>query len=126
MDPFKMLKEDHKKVKDLFRQFESTGERAYQKKQELAEKIFRELEVHTSLEEEIFYPAVRESSDKEGKELIAEAYEEHRIVKQLIEELQDLDAKDETYNAKFKVLIENVEHHVQEEEGEPFFAIEFF
>ena len=118
MNAIAMLKSDHKKVKGLFRDFEAAGDRAYKKKQQIAEQVFMELEVHTKLEEEIFYPAVQAKADKEGKELVREANEEHHVVDVLIGELKALDAQDEQYDAKFKVLTENVEHHIEEEEGE--------
>lgn len=120
MNPFNMLKEDHKKVKAMFQEYEKAGERAYAKKKEIAEKIFHELEVHTKVEEEIFYPAIKENTDKEGQALVAEAFEEHRLVKEMIEEIKKLEVEDEVYQAKFKVLRENVEHHIEEEEGELF------
>jgi hemerythrin-like domain-containing protein len=113
-----LLKDDHKKVKGLFREFESAGDRAYKTKQEIAEKVFLELEVHSKVEEEIFYPAVRERADKEGQEIVQESLEEHHVVDVLINELRGLDPQDERFDAKFKVLSENVEHHIEEEEKE--------
>jgi hemerythrin-like domain-containing protein len=118
MDAIKLLKDDHKKVKDLFREYEAAGDRAYQTKKRIAEQVFMELEVHSAIEEEIFYPAVREKAGKEGKELVAEGYEEHHVVETLMQELKALDPEDEAYDAKFKVLTENVEHHIEEEEQE--------
>jgi hypothetical protein len=118
MDAIKLLKDDHKKVKDLFREYEAAGDRAHQTKKRIAEKVFLELEVHSAIEEEIFYPAVRERAGKEGKELVAEGFEEHHVVDTLMQELRALDPEDEAYDAKFKVLTENVEHHIEEEEGE--------
>jgi hypothetical protein len=119
-DAVEMLKHDHAQVKDLFRQYEATGDRAYQKKQRIAEEVFTELEVHTTLEEELFYPAMKRKTDQDGKDLVAEAVEEHHVVTTLMKELKGLDPKDERYDAKFKVLMENVEHHIEEEEGEMF------
>jgi len=116
----KMLKQDHEEVKDLFKQFESAGDRAYQKKQELAEKVFHELEVHTKLEEEIFYPAVQARGGKQGEELVGESEQEHHVVDVLMSEMRKLDAKDDEWEAKFQVLMENVQHHIKEEEGELF------
>jgi hemerythrin-like domain-containing protein len=116
MDAVKMLKDDHKKVKDLFRQFEKA--RSADRKKKIAEEAMHELTVHAEIEEEIFYPAAKAKADKEGKELVAEAVEEHHVVKMLIGELQALTEVDEQYEAKFTVLIENVEHHIEEEEKE--------
>ena len=118
MDAIKLLKDDHKKVKELFREYEAAGDRAHQTKKRIAEQVFLELEVHSAIEEEIFYPAVRETAGKEGKELVAEGFEEHHVVDVLIEELKGLNPEDEAYDAKFKVLTENVEHHIEEEESE--------
>lgn len=121
MDPFTMLKQDHKKVKTLFKEYEDAGERAYKKKQQIAEQIFHELEVHTTVEEEIFYPAIREKAGKkEPRKLVNESYEEHAVAKRLIEEMKALSAEDEKFDAKFMVLRENVEHHIKEEERELF------
>lgn len=118
MDAIQLLKDDHKKVKELFSQYESAGEKAHQKKQRIAEQVFAELEVHTKLEEEIFYPAVQAKGTKDQKELVAEGIEEHHVVDVLIGELKVLSPENEQYDAKFKVLMENVEHHIEEEEGE--------
>jgi hemerythrin-like domain-containing protein len=115
-----LLKADHTHVKDLFRQYEAAGHRAHQRKQGIAEEVFAELEVHTTLEEELFYPAMNRKTDQDGKDLLAEAMEEHHVVTTLMDELKGLDPKDERYNAKFKVLMDNVAHHIEEEEGEMF------
>jgi hemerythrin-like domain-containing protein len=119
-DAVEMLQHDHAQMKDLFRQYEAAGDRAYQKKQRIAEEVFTELEVHTTLEAELFYPAMKRKTDQDGKDLVAEAIVEHHVVTTLMEELKDLDPKNERYNAKFKVLMDNVEHHIEEEEGEIF------
>jgi len=116
MDAVKLLKDDHKKVKDLFRQFEKA--RSVDRKKKIAEEAMHELEVHAAIEEEIFYPAAKAKADKEGKQLVAEAVEEHHVVKVLIGELQAMREVNEQYEAKFTVLIENVEHHIEEEEKE--------
>ena len=116
MDAVKLLKDDHKKVKDLFRQFEKA--RSADRKKQIAEEAMHELEVHAEVEEEIFYPAAKAKADKEGKELVAEAVEEHHVVKMLIGEIQGMPEMNEQYEAKFTVLIENVEHHIEEEEKE--------
>jgi hemerythrin-like domain-containing protein len=115
-----MLQHDHEQVKALFRQYEEAGHRAHQKKQGIAEAVFAELEVHTTIEEELFYPAMKRKTDQDGKDLVAEAVEEHHVVTTLMDELKGLDPTDERYDAKFKVLMENVEHHIEEEEGEMF------
>jgi hemerythrin superfamily protein len=115
-----LLKADHAHVKDLFQQYEAAGHRAHRKKQGLAAEVFAALDVHTTLEEELFYPAMKRKTDQDGKDLVAEAVEEHHVVTTLMDELKGLDPKDERYDAKFTVLMENVEHHIEEEEGEMF------
>ncbi|MCC6272946.1 MAG: hemerythrin domain-containing protein [Deltaproteobacteria bacterium] len=120
MNPYQLLKEDHKKVKNLFKEYERAGEKAYKTKLQIAREVFHELDVHAAVEEEVFYPEVKAKADAEGRKLVAEGYEEHHVVKQLISELQQLKPEDERFDAKFKVLKENVEHHIEEEEKELF------
>lgn len=118
--PIDLLKEDHKKVKQLFQEFEDSEDSA--EKEEIVRTCIRELKIHTKLEEEIFYPAARQKiGDKEeGEELLNEAKEEHHVVDLIIEELEGMSAEDEGFDAKFTVLSENVKHHIKEEEGEMF------
>ena len=118
MDAIKMLKDDHKKVKGLFRDYEAAGDNAYKTKLKIAMTACNELEVHSMLEEEIFYPAVAAKTDEEGKDLVLEGIEEHAQVKILIAELREMTPEDQTFDAKFKVLTEDVEHHIREEEEE--------
>jgi len=120
MDTIVMLKADHRKVKELFRKYEAVGNRAYQKKKAIGEEIFTEISLHSRLEEELFYPAVKDQTDEDGKDLVAESLEEHHLVAILIEELKALDPQDERFDAKLTVLMENVEHHIEEEEVELF------
>ncbi len=120
MDVFQLLKEDHKKVKKLFKEYEACGDKALQKKKKISQTIFNELDVHALAEEEAFYPPVSENTDSEGEELVREAFEEHRLVKQLVHELREMDVQHEDFEAKFKVLRENVGHHIEEEEEELF------
>jgi hemerythrin-like domain-containing protein len=115
-----MLKEDHEKVKELFKRLES--KKSFTEKKSIFQLIAAELKVHTTLEEEIFYPAVREEIDDD--ELMDEAVQEHHVCDVLIEEIEGMNpaAEEEKheYLAKVKVLQENVEHHIEEEEGEMF------
>ena len=115
MDPFELLKADHRKVEELFTQLESARGAA---KLRVFEQIRTELELHTQIEESIFYPALEEP--KETHELALEAYEEHDVVKRLLKELGRARTANEEWEAQAKVLQENVEHHVEEEENELF------
>ena len=111
MDAIAMLKADHRKVEDLFAQFEKA--RSGDRKQALAEQICLELKVHTVIEEEIFYPACE---GKVEEDLLKEAYVEHDGAKTLINEIEAGGPGDDFYDAKVKVLSEMIEHHVEEEE----------
>jgi hemerythrin superfamily protein len=119
MDAVEMLEQDHRKVEKLFSEFEDAGPQAYQTKQEVVERIVKELRVHSELEEQIFYPAARNSSG-ETTDTVREAIEEHHVVDQLLDEIERMDPHDEQFDAKVTVLKENVEHHVDEEEGDLF------
>jgi hemerythrin superfamily protein len=118
LDAVELIKSDHRKVEQLFREFEEAGDRALKTKQQLVEQISQELEVHAAVEEEIYYPAVEAKAKKDGKELVAEAVEEHHVVKVLLGELAGMSAEDDAFDAKVTVLMENVRHHVEEEEEE--------
>jgi hemerythrin superfamily protein len=119
MNAVKLLEADHQHVKQLFRQFEDAPESGYDKKAALSKEIFQELMVHTTVEEEIFYPAVKEKVAKLD-ELVTESFEEHHVVDVVMEELKGMKPEDEAYDAKFKVLMENVRHHISEEEKHMF------
>lgn len=108
-----LLKDDHDRVKDLFDQFEAAGSRPAKVK--VVRQALTELKVHAALEEELFYPAVRR---RVGKEIMNEADEEHHVAKLLIAELDRMDGSETHFDAKFRVLAENVRHHIEEEEGE--------
>ena len=110
-DAIALLKDDHEKVETLFKDFEqSSGEG---RKEKLARQICRELTVHAMIEEEIFYPACE---GKVEEELLKEAYVEHDAAKLLIAEIEAGEPSDDFYDAKVKVLKEEIEHHVKEEE----------
>ena len=115
MDAFNLLKADHRKVEELFSQLESASGQA---KMRVFEQIKTELELHTHIEETIFYPALEKP--KQTHDLTLEAYEEHDVVKKLLQELSRARTPNEEWEAKAKVLQENVEHHVEEEENELF------
>jgi hemerythrin-like domain-containing protein len=118
MNAFQLLKEDHKKVSGIFQQLEPTTERAEKTREELFGKLKQELEIHTQIEETIFYPAIKQAH--ETREITLEGLEEHHVVKILLRELEETPVTAEEWTAKLKVLQENVEHHVEEEEEEMF------
>jgi hemerythrin superfamily protein len=115
-DAVAMLREDHKKVSALFEEFEKA--RSDRRKKEIVATICQELTVHTALEEEIFYPAVKAAL--KDKELVPEAVVEHASVKDLIAQVRDKEPGGEEYDAKVKVMGEFVKHHVKEEQTEMF------
>ena len=116
-DAIAMLKADHQRVKDLFTQYEAAEN--VETKRTLAEEAFRELETHAQLEESVFYPAVNEETD-EGLALVKESLSEHETMKSLIQELRSMAHDADEFEAKFQELIQNVAHHVEEEEAEMF------
>lgn len=115
MDALQMLREDHRKVKELFRRFEEAADKAT--KQAAAETALVELNIHSVLEEEIFYPAVRRQGNGSGA-LVKRAEEEHHTADQLMDELMNMEPGNQEFDAKFHVLIENVKNHIDEEEAE--------
>jgi hemerythrin superfamily protein len=119
MDALELLTADHNRVRGLFARFQAAEGENDAEAAQLAEKIFMELDVHTNIEEQLFYPAVTKLND-EIHELVTEGLEEHHVVDSLMEEIKTLTPADEQWAAKMKVLIENVEHHAEEEEEELF------
>ena len=118
MDAIKLLKEDHQKVKGLLEKVDSTTERGVKTREELFGKIKNELTVHEAIEEEIFYPALKEHA--KTKEITLEAYEEHHVVDEIMGEIDQTPFNDERWGAKFTVMKENLEHHIEEEEDQMF------
>ena len=118
MDAIALLKADHDKVKKMLAEGESTTERAEKTRTELFETLKAEMEIHERIEEEIFYPALK--SHPKAREIVLEGFEEHHVVDEIMGELEAIDVTDETWGAKFKVMKENIEHHIEEEEGEMF------
>lgn len=119
MDAITLLKNDHKSVEKLFKDYEKTGDRAFKTRRDLVDRMIEELSKHAAIEEQLFYPVTRETVP-DIDDTVLESIEEHHIVKWLLFELQNTDVEDERFNAKVTVLIENVRHHVTEEEGEYF------
>jgi iron-sulfur cluster repair protein YtfE (RIC family) len=118
MNAFQLLKEDHKKVSGIFEQLEPTTERAIKTREELFTKLKEELDIHAKIEETIFYPSIKREA--ETRDIVLEGFEEHHVIKMLLTELASMPVDTEQWAAKLKVLQENVEHHVEEEEGEMF------
>ncbi|MBW8889126.1 MAG: hemerythrin domain-containing protein [Fibrobacteres bacterium] len=119
MDLYKLLHEDHQKVKSLLNELEDTTERAEKSRERLIKEVEMELTIHSEAEEKFFYPRLREMS--ETKDLAYEALEEHKVVKTLLTELVSEPKGTDEWTAKLSVLKENVEHHIEEEEG-PLFS----
>jgi len=118
MDAIALLKADHDKVKKMLDEGETTTERGVKTRTELLATLKLELTVHERIEEEIFYPALKEHP--KARDIVLEGYEEHHVVDEIMGELEATDVTDETWGAKFKVMKENIEHHIEEEEGEMF------
>ncbi|TMC46670.1 MAG: hemerythrin domain-containing protein [Chloroflexi bacterium] len=122
MDALTLLEEDHQKVKKLMGEIEKTTERGVKTREELFGKLVEELTIHEKIEEQIFYPAVKErATSKQLEELVNESYEEHHFVDLVKAEIENTPFASEQWAAKFKVMKENIEHHAfEEEEGEMF------
>lgn len=123
MDAITLLKEDHKTVEKLFKEFEKLhkNDGSAREKAKVVKQISKELARHTYIEEQIFYPDIRkENEGEETEDSVLEAIEEHHLVKFTLIELESMDPKDERFDAKVTVMIESVRHHVKEEEEEMF------
>jgi hypothetical protein len=113
-----MLEADHRRMEALLAQGEETGERAVTRRTELLDTIVAELNTHELIEERVLYPALQ--AHPEAKEIVLEGFQEHHVADLIVAELQQVAKDDERWGAKFKVLKENIEHHIEEEEGEMF------
>lgn len=118
MDAITLLKTDHENMRRLLDKLESTTERGVKTRTELFATIKGELTLHEIIEEEIFYPELK--AHPKAKDIVLEAYEEHHVVDLLMGELESLDVDAESWGAKALVMKENVEHHMEEEEGDMF------
>jgi hemerythrin superfamily protein len=118
MNAMDLLKQQHKEVKALFKKMEKTSGAAPRRR--LMEEIAMALQGHTVIEEEMFYPAVKELDTRKAEEMVNEAFEEHHVVKLVLKELPNVDPDDDRFEAKMTVLSELVEHHADEEEEEMF------
>jgi iron-sulfur cluster repair protein YtfE (RIC family) len=115
MDALELLKQDHQKMKGLFKEAE---EAENSRKKQIFDQINTELEIHAHIEETVFYPAIEEHEAL--KDMVAEARDEHAEVKMLLKEIEELGADMEGFNSSLMELIDSVEHHIEEEEGEMF------
>jgi hemerythrin superfamily protein len=117
-----ILKEDHAKAREIFDEVEDLGPRAHAVKLQRLMELQRELTIHSRIEEEIFYPAIRErgEGDERARELVTEAIEAHAVVKTLLEELTELTPRDEEFDVKLRLLRDSVLRHADEEEAEMF------
>jgi hemerythrin-like domain-containing protein len=118
MNAITMLTEDHDKMKKLLSELETTTERGVKTRAELFSTIKGELTIHEIIEEEIFYPELK--AHPKAKDIVLEGYQEHHVVDLVMRELEDCPVDDESWGAKAMVMIENVRHHMEEEEGEMF------
>jgi hemerythrin-like domain-containing protein len=118
-DAIVLLKDDHKEIRALFREFEQAGENATKTKGRLVERSLEALTVHTYIENECMYPEIRKLMP-EVEDDVLESYEEHHVADVLVMELAAMEADDERFTAKTTVLIENVRHHIEEEEQDWF------
>jgi len=118
MDALTLLEDDHKKMRRLLDELEATTERGLKVRAELYSTIKGELTIHELIEEEIFYPALKRHP--KARDIVLEGYEEHHVVDLVMAELEDLQVDDESWGAKATVMKENVEHHMEEEEGDMF------
>jgi hemerythrin superfamily protein len=122
MDALTLLEQDHQKVKKLMGEIEKTTERGVKTRQQLFNDLVEELTIHEKIEEQIFYPAVKErATTKKLEELVTESYEEHHFVDTVKAEIESTPFEAEEWAAKFKVMMENIQHHAfEEEEGKMF------
>lgn len=127
MDAITMLKDEHKRVEKLFKQFDKAGDNANKTRRDVMDRIIKELSVHAAVEEIVFYPAVRAALDgtdqDDACDMVLESLEEHHVVKWLLDELDGMDPEHERFVPKATVLMENVRHHVEEEEQDLFPAV---
>jgi iron-sulfur cluster repair protein YtfE (RIC family) len=117
-DPIALLESDHRRFEDLLAQGQDTTERAVKGRTELLNTLTTRLTVHELIEEKVLYPALKPHA--ESRDIVLEGYQEHHVADLLVKELHDLAKDDERWGAKFKVLKESLEHHIEEEEGNMF------
>jgi hypothetical protein len=117
-DALTLLETDHRRMEDLLNRGEDTTERAVKGRADLLREIIRSLTIHERMEEQVLYPALEKYP--EAHKIVLEGFQEHHVADLIVAELEDVATTDEQWGAKFKVLKENIEHHIQEEEGPMF------
>ena len=117
-DGLQLLEREHRRFEELLKRGEESTERARKSRRELLNTLTAELNAHELMEEQVLYPALQ--SHPETREIVLEGFEEHHVADLIIEELHDVATNDEAWAAKFKVLKENIEHHIEEEERKMF------
>lgn len=117
-DAITLLEADHRRMEDLLKRGEETTERGVERRKELLDTIVSELAAHEMIEEKVFYPALQ--SHPEARDIVLEGFEEHHVADVVVKELGEMAADKEQWGAKFKVLQETIQHHIDEEEGEMF------
>jgi hemerythrin superfamily protein len=124
MNVLTILRKDHAAVRSLFNKYGHTGKSSHEKKLQLFEQIRRELQIHSRAEEEIFYPAIKALNGVESRKLVSQALKEHKDVDDLLIQISRLKPTDESFDENIETLFENVDHHVEQEEGEIFQFVE--
>jgi hemerythrin-like domain-containing protein len=117
-DAITLLENDHRRLEDLMARVEKTGERAVKKRKALLDEIAAALTIHETIEERVLYPAL--SEHPETRDIVLEGFQEHHVADLIMKEIFDTPLEAETWGAKFKVFKENIEHHIEEEEGPMF------
>ncbi|HEX6974531.1 MAG TPA: hemerythrin domain-containing protein [Vicinamibacterales bacterium] len=117
-DAITLLETDHRRLEDLLKQGEDTTERAVKGRRDLLDRVTTELALHELIEEQVLYPALQ--AHPEAKDIVLEGFQEHHVADLIVKELHEVATDNEQWGAKFKVLKENIEHHIEEEEGEMF------
>jgi hemerythrin superfamily protein len=124
MNVLTILRKDHALVRSLFNKYGNAGKSSHEKKLQLFEQIRRELQIHSRAEEEIFYPAIKAVNGAESRKLVSEALNEHKAVEELLIQISRLKPTDNSFDENMETLFENVDHHVEQEEGEIFQFVE--
>jgi len=119
MNALNLLKKDHASVKTLFSRFDRTGKTDLEKRNDLLAQIRREVQIHSRAEEEIFYPALK-ALNGEGRKLVSQALNDHKEIEDLLTQISRLKLTAKNFDDRFESLVESVDHHIEEEEGEIF------